>query len=80
MKAGWPEQLFDGLYSYLSSQPHFAPMSHFSMTMHSVDYKSISDYQMMVMGIALEQASQALSASIESMFVLFPDLKEKIQQ
>jgi hypothetical protein len=55
VKAGWTEEFFDGMYSYLSSQPHFAPMSHFGMSRHSVDYKAVSDYQMMIVGIALEQ-------------------------
>jgi hypothetical protein len=75
IKAGWTEELFDGMYSYLSSQPHFAPMSHFGMSWHSVDYKAVSDYQMMIVGIALEQACNALSAARDRMFVLFPDAK-----
>jgi hypothetical protein len=75
INAGWTEEFFDGMYSYLSSQPHFAPMSHFGMSWHSVDYKAVSDCQMTIVGVALEQACNALSAARDRIFVLFPDAK-----
>jgi hypothetical protein len=62
-KAGWAPELFDAIYGYLSSQSHSSPMGFYKMDDRKIDYKSVAPYQTMLIGISLEQASQALECS-----------------
>jgi hypothetical protein len=74
VKAGWNEDEFDAIYAYLSAQPHSTPMSHISMAMNSVDFKTVSLYQMAFAGVALEQGHKALRGAAKQICRIFPDV------
>ena len=74
--ADWPEDLWDGIYSYLSGAIHSSPVSFYRYADHGVNNLSITPYQLGLMSTGWEFSHKSLDWAADCVARLFSEAGE----